>query len=299
MQAPDPMREKMLEARIAKHDARIKFILRNPGETEADQVESEAELRRLRKERENDVNALELHRAAALKVVVIPTEEEIVDMIDHLGTVLTQATIDCTPELAGLIRQLIDKLTGGRIDLEQAGERRARRGWLRGRFPLRIVQAIAWRLTGIEIAEESACREVVVDYRKARRHVSEGVISQVLSLYDEGTLELEIVRQLCVARSTVTRILDDRDAALGTDRPDGRTRRSNLLVKHQEPPLYQQLAERVKSFADDGYLFQDIADKLTVNRDTVTSIWKFWHTSRNLAVPDGRTRRKSLERKST
>jgi hypothetical protein len=43
-------------------------------------------------------------------------------------------------------------------------------------------------------------------------------------------------------------------------------------------------------------LLQDIAAKLKCDRNTVTQAIRYWHTSRGLPVPDGRTRRKSLKR---
>jgi len=71
-----------------------------------------------------------------------------------------------------------------------------------------------------------------------------------------------------------------------------------LAVKHLTPPLYQEIADRVKAMAEEGTLFDEIATALNVDRNTLTSAWKHWHTSRGLPVPDGRTRRKSLSRKS-
>jgi hypothetical protein len=41
----------------------------------------------------------------------------------------------------------------------------------------------------------------------------------------------------------------------------------------------------------------EIAAALQSDRDTVTRAIAWWHTSRDLPVPDGRVRRKSLARK--
>lgn len=48
-----------------------------------------------------------------------------------------------------------------------------------------------------------------------------------------------------------------------------------------------------------GMLIGEIAERLDVHPATVTSSIKFWHESRGLPVPDGRTRRKSLKKKSS
>jgi DNA invertase Pin-like site-specific DNA recombinase len=298
-QAPDPDRVAALEARLAKRDQRIKFIIRNPGETEADQAESAAELRRLRKERADDQAVLDALRAASAKAVAVPDDDEVAALVAELPDVLAAVVDDPGPESAGLVRELIDRLTGGRIDLEQVGERRARRGWLRGRFLYRLVETLTWRLTGVEVTGDGGEGvEVVIDFRPAPVGVPASVAAEVVALYEAGVLEKEIARRLGLARSTVTRILDERDEARGVDRPDGRTRRTALADKHIDPPPYRVAADRVKALADRGLLFGEIAAELGLDRNTVTAAWKFWHESRGLPIPDGRARRKTLSRKS-
>jgi hypothetical protein len=120
----------------------------------------------------------------------------------------------------------------------------------------------------------------------------------VTGLYEAGALEKEIARRVALSRAAVTRILDGWFAARGLDRPDGRARRAGLPVKHVDPPSYRNIADRVKEFADRGLLFGEIAERLGVDRNTVTAAWRHWHESRGLPVPDGRCRRKALRRKS-
>ena len=43
-----------------------------------------------------------------------------------------------------------------------------------------------------------------------------------------------------------------------------------------------------------GLPLQDIAAELGCDRNVVTAAIKFWHESRSLPVPDGRTRRRLL-----
>ena len=299
LQAPDPARVAVLEAGLVKRDQRIRFILRNPGETDADQAESGAELRRLRKERSEDQAALDALRAAAAKTIAVPTDAEVDAMIAELADVLVGAAAGPSPESAGPVRELIDRLTGGRIDLEQAGEPRARRGWLRGRFRLRLVEAMTAPLSGVEVpADGDDGPEVTIDFRRDSDGVPAGVVTEVTALYEAGILVKVIARRLGLARSTVSRLLDDWFAARGQDRPDGRTRRSKLPAKHVDPPAYQDAADRVKTLADQDLLFGEIAGQLGLDRNTVTAAWRYWFESRGMSVPDGRTRRKSLSRKS-
>lgn len=64
-------------------------------------------------------------------------------------------------------------------------------------------------------------------------------------------------------------------------------------------PLYQRLAEPAKELYDQDLLSTEIARRLDCDINTVTSAIAHWFTSRELPVPDGRTRRKSLAVKST
>ena len=70
-------------------------------------------------------------------------------------------------------------------------------------------------------------------------------------------------------------------------------RRSKQLVA----PQYQQLADGAKELWDRGLLMAEIAMALDFDRNTVTSAIGYWHASRGLETPDGRSRRKELDRK--
>ena len=61
--------------------------------------------------------------------------------------------------------------------------------------------------------------------------------------------------------------------------------------------MYQVISEDVFALLEQGLLIEEIAERQGCDRNTVTSAKKFAYTSRNLPVPDGRTRRKELDRK--
>ena len=93
-------------------------------------------------------------------------------------------------------------------------------------------------------------------------------------------------------------LLKESFALEGKELPDGRSRRSKLDKKHIEPPRYQAVADEVMALYDEGKLLGEIAEQLQLDRNRVTSSVRYWHELRGLPVPDGRTRRKCLDRKS-
>ncbi|MDB5308826.1 MAG: Recombinase [Gemmataceae bacterium] len=299
IQAPDPTRTGAIEARLAKREQRIKFILRNPGETDADQAESEVELRRLRKERTEDQTELDALRAAASRVVTVPAESDVLQLIDELADVLVAAANESDAAGSGQVRAVIDLLTGGRIDLVQAGEPKRRRGWLRGRFHCRLLETVSAKAVGVEISDDSGEREIEIDFRNVPESVPTSVVAEVATLYESGVLVKEIARRLEMNRNAVAGIIDDWHAERGLERQDGRSRRSKLAAKHLEPPSYQLLSEKVVERANHGALFGEIASEMGVHIATVRAAWVHWHVSRGLTAPDGRTRRKGLIRKSS
>lgn len=297
---PDPTQLVQLEGRLAKLDQRVQFVLRNPGDSAADLQESEAALRRLRQERAGLAAEAESARAASDKPVRVPTPGEVRELLGQLAAILEGAAT-ATPESAGWVRELIDGVTGGSITLGQQGERSAKRGWLQGRFPNRLLATVVRQVTGVAVgAEQGDGLEVVIDYRRdPEGRLPEAMRGQIVEAYQSGALVKGIARDLGITRAQTAAALDEWYAARGEERPDGRARRATLAAKHLEVPQYRQIADRVKELADAGKLMQEIAAELGVDRNTVTSAWKHWHESRGLAVPDGRTRRKELSRKTS
>jgi len=134
--------------------------------------------------------------------------------------------------------------------------------------------------------------EIVIDFIQPDETDQQREIAK--RMYDAKEPVFKIAEELGVSRSRATKILKEVFELLGEEKPDGRTRRSELAVKHKEPPHYQSIADDVMKLYDQGLLLGQIADALKIDRNTVTSSVKFWHEQRGLPVPDGRTRRKSL-----
>lgn len=295
-QVADPAQSDAVTARRDKLDRRIGFVLRNPGESEADRRESEHALRDLRRERAEAQAELDQLRAAAGRPVRIPSPEEAADLVGRSVEVLVAFAADPDPARAGAVRRLIDLVTGGRIEVTQEGERAVFRGWLRGRFLNQLPQAFAAELAGTGEAVATAGEEVVIDYRPYPTRYPSAVTERVVALYQEGVLLKRVAAETGLPRSAVARIVRNWHLEQGLDRPDGRHRRSTLSEMHLQEPLFRRLAGPVKERADRGLLMQEIAAELGVDRTTVTSAWRFWHTSRGLEAPDGRTRRSRIGR---
>lgn len=295
-QTPDPARMGTLETQRLRLDRQIAFLVRNVGDTDADMAESEAELRRLRRERSALVAEIELARATEAQLVAVPSMDEVRTMLNDLATILVGAANGVDPDSFGQVRDLIFQMTGGRIELEQAGEASAPRGWLRGRFRCNVIAAATSEFGGRPLREQDEGSWIEIEYREDEPTLPQVVVDQIAEQYQAGTLIKQIAKNFQLNRNSVSTALDAWFSARGEVRPDGRSRRKDLPVKHLDPSAYHVHSEAVKAAADRGLLFRQIAAELKIGIDAVTSAWAYWHTSRGLTVPDGRTRRKSLPR---
>ena len=222
-----------------------------------------------------------------------PTASWVVEQLGKLNEVLRNAT----PAAAHALRDLV----GGVIVVDEIREPGRKRFYLQGRFTIASSE-IATTLPGSTshgVAQEvpdGLAEEVVIDFREPQTIVVES--EQAKLLYDQGLMNCEIAKQLGCSRSRLTKILKYWFESRGLVMPDGRSRRSSLEKKHLELPYYQQIADEVMLLFEQDMLLGDIAAQLGCDKNTVTSSIRWWHEQRDLPVPDGRTRRKSLEVKS-
>lgn len=297
-QKPDPGRENQLRNQMESIGRQIEFSLRNLGDVEEDIQHTQKIINDLRAER----TKLRLERdqlaAARNRVISLPTREEVVEMLHELDRVLLQAGTHGSIEDRSLARSVIEQITGGRIDLFQKGERKPHKGWLQGRFRLRILDLLVERLIGVTTDLSDHEHEIVIDYRRPDPNEEDSEVAW--ALYQEGKMNTEIRAVLKCSRSRVAKLIRQAAEARGEVVEDGRTRRSKLSKKHLEPPMYQQIAERaVALWNDSDLLIDQIATELNVDRNTITHAVAYWHKLHNLPVPDGRTRRKRLSQKSS
>jgi site-specific DNA recombinase len=187
-------------------------------------------------------------------------------------------------------------MTGGRIELFQQGERTARGGWLQGRFRSPLVTAVVSQALGVEATSDELGVDVVIDYVAPVAYEEDA--ERAYALHKAGVANRDIAVELHCSRSNVTKLLDYAYQQRGQQRVDGRKAQWQRERRDQDCPSYEQIAEEVKQRMDQGQLLHEIAKELGTNRDTVTRAKNHWFTSRDLPVPDGRSRRKTPNRVS-
>jgi len=285
-----------LRAAVAKLTRGIEFVQADPGETDRDLAESKARVKALRGERAVAEAELARIEGARLRVAKAPSEADFRDWIADLEGTLMAAAVGGDPTEAGALRQILELLTGGEIVVEQMGERRACRGWLRVRFAIRIAEACFRQL---ELGSRPAPREkeIVLDIREET--IAERNIERVHELYEEGVLVTAIGKRLGIDRHQVTEAMRIRSERNGEAPPeDGRVRRGKMRDKLLSPPLFQRIADEAKALLDEDLLMEQIAERLGCCPDTVQAALRHWFESRGQTMPDMRNRRKTLKIKN-
>ena len=218
---------------------------------------------------------------------------EIRALISNLEAVLIAVARGNYPEDVGALRQILELMTGGRIELEQVGERRAYRGFLRGRFRLCLLMAVQERggFGGAILHQDPV--EVVIDFRDLL--VAERHIEQAKEMWDAGTLITTIAEELGIDRHQVTdaiRIWHERNSLPAP--PDGRARRATVPEPNRNPTDNGPVMEEIKRLYDQGLLIVEIAQRVDRERTTVRKLLDDWCRVHNEPRLDGRNRRKTL-----
>jgi site-specific DNA recombinase len=294
-QQPDVARLGQLRTRLQQLSRAIEVAIRDPGETAEDQQETHQLVRQLRQERSQISAEIGILESARDQPVRVPTREEVEQELARFEQVLEAAASGADAGDRALARVIVELVTGGRIELFQCGERAQHKGWLRGEIHCDLIGNLASRLAGQNIESEEPSTLIVVEFREPS--MLDTMAQKARALFEQGVLNVEIGRRLKCSKSRVTRLLRHAFEQTGEVKPDGRTRRSQLEVKHTEVPLYQRIANQVMALMQEGMLLGDIASRLECDRNTITHAVRHWHNSRGLPVPDGRTRRKSLPRR--
>ncbi|MGE3809683.1 MAG: hypothetical protein AB7K24_33880, partial [Gemmataceae bacterium] len=221
--------------------------------------------------------------------VVEPTLEWVKEQLAMMVNVLHRDL----PVAAATLRQLV----GGRIVVQEQQKPNSKRRYLQGRFLMQTV-SIAWKENANTAIDNSTTRatlgeEMVIDFMEPTP--AGQIADEVKRLWDEGLTYKQIAVRVGWNRNIVTEALSIWHRRQGLKPPDGRTCKARLERETQP----EKLSDQAKQLFDQGLLMQEIAECLGCNRDTVTQAIAYWFRSRGLPVPDGRTRRKQLPRKTS
>ena len=146
---------------------------------------------------------------------------------------------------------------------------------------------------GSEVLSDGCDEEVLLDFIDDPKWFA--FKDRILELHAKKMKHKEIAKALGCPRNWVTLALKAHAEESGVPYVDGRKLKKRL----GKVTAAMKIADQAKALMDEGWLLQEIAEKLECGRDNITAAIKHWYSSRGLPVPDGRTRRKSLERKSS
>ena len=183
-----------------------------------------------------------------------------------------------TDEEIGVVREIIEILTGGRIELVQMGERRSHGGWLQGQVQVRLLSVLVQKAGGRPPAADYESVALPINYRWPVQFAEQAEVAW--TLYNKYWLEVDIAEELDCSKPNVTKLLKYAAQQHGKTLPDGRTRRGTLEKKHRVAPLYVRIADQVGELADKGKLIGEIAAEVSCDRNTATKA---------LAIPTPRT----------
>jgi len=283
---PDELRD--TQAALDEITRKINRLLDSLEGTEKPDPDVASRLAERRTERRELEARLAAAQTAAAEQPIEPTSDWVREQVRQLGTTLVAAT----PAAGYALRDLLD----GPIRVREIRRDGKKRHFLRGTLRIRLgtlASALGVRTANSEEVE-SKFEEITLDF--VRANPLDARCEKAKALWDENLPNLEIAERLGCSRSMVTKLLKHWSRVHGVELPDGRSRRGQLPPNPDALPLYQQLAEPVMELVRRNKELGDIAAALGHDRNTVTKAIRFWHESRGLPVPDGRTRRKSLPR---
>jgi site-specific DNA recombinase len=285
IQRPDMSEIDELEILIDDLKRKIDFNLRNPGETDEDLKESADAVRRHRADRAEAHNRVALMRARAGEPVRVPSEAEVQAMLQHLADVLRSAAAgQLGDEESAGARDVLQLLTGGRIEMYQQGERREMGGWLQGRFTVRFLDVLVEKITGASPAKEGDGIDVMIDFKRPRKTDSDA--DKAVRIWLDGHMSKEIATQLGLGETYVSRLLRIGAERMGTTLEALKVQRKTRPANPSRAPGYQRIADNVKKlWWDDLNPYAVVARELHCSTTTVNAAIAFWFESRGLPVP--------------
>ena len=198
------------------------------------------------------------------------------------------AAKDATEENIAEARDIIARTDWRPHRTVSAGRAHAQRGWLQGRFTVRLLDVVVQSAAGVMPSQErDGSEQIVIDFAPPP---SAAKVDRVKELYDQGLMNKEIASELHCSPSTVTKLIDFWFEWRGQVKPDPRARAATLRKGQKGPPLYERISENVKSLWDQGVSVLKMAKDLKCSTMAITHALSHWHRTRGLPVPTGRSR---------
>lgn len=279
----------ILQQRIEQHERRIQRLLDQLEADDHPDPDIRQRLQERRRERSEDARQLEHLQVEDRQMPTPPPREWVAEQLQQLHEALHG-------NVAAANRALL-QLVGESFALELISEEGRKRKFWRGRFR---IETLAFPHLPVTFPADGGDEgdgvppDIVLDFRKLP--LEETQVQEAWRLLQDGLSFTEIAQPLGVHKTRVTAIMKIVARRFG----NGLTAKE-LKQRFQRPKdkshLYGPFIEPAIALYHQGMLIAEIAEQLKTNRKRIHLAVEAWHSERNLPVPDGRTRRQSLEYK--
>ena len=291
----DPTSMATLRAKVDSIQSKIEFNHREPGESDEEQLATRRLLNELRHECSIARSDLADHEAVAARDVVVPSAEQVVELLTELRQNLLDARDAQDDKELRLARRLIDDLLVGRIKLTQLGERKKSRGWLRGHATINVVGVVVKQLTGI-VVDDVDPTQLQIDYKRPKLIDEQSETAK--RFWDDGLLHVEIAEQMGCNPPYVTKLIQYWHDQHTLARPNNKKRRRTLENKQRRMPKYKKIANQAIELMEAGHSNLEIARQTTTSDTNVAKAIEWWHKKRTLPVPTAADRRNQKLRRA-
>jgi len=270
----------------------IQTLNENPGETETDLQENMKALKQMRSKRaELDLQVSQLENTTNNNLI-IPSKELLAGKFKELDQFLVKSAGSNNAEEQLMLRQLFSALIEDKISLYQMGDRKAKKGFLQGRFKISLVNNLYGLMNASPPPESQHELEIVVDFKEDPTECKD--VENVMMLFQDGLMNSQIAAKLGFGRGKVTALIQEGHTKLGLDYQDGRARRAFLLKKVHKNSLHIEIAENAKALWDENLSVLQIASKLGCSAPTVEKALDYWHDAKGMKRPTTDERRQNL-----
>jgi site-specific DNA recombinase len=284
-QRPDAAELTSLEKSVADLTRKIEFNIRNPGDTAEDEKEIALVLQSLRQERKQFQDQLSLLKALAAEPVRVPAVDEVRSLVSRFEAILEQGARSELADDHSIVRDVLETLTGGRIDMYQQGQRKNMQGWLQARFSVRLLDLLVERATGTRLQTGVDYIDVVIDFKRPRKCDSDA--DAAIASWLGGAFNREIAEQIGSGESYVTRMLNLGAQRMGTTLEALRPLRKARPADPAHAPAYQKVADEVKALWWDNLIpLGTVAKRVKVSTVTANAAKDWWYESRGLKTPN-------------